>query len=249
MADGLRQGQFTRTQGAPERDTIIPRFHLAEIEDLEATAREGRPIYRTEERVELIMPGIANLTKPVQRVTDEHRQRWPDQYERFRKGQEMAVNGTPIEQWNILKRAQVLELKALDIYTIEDCAGLSDVACQRITRVGYALRDRARAYLDDAERMKQVTELQAIKDASEQRISELSAKVDNLSALLEQTSGRLVALQNAPSAIASAIPSDADPMERMKHNAPAAEGGRSSLEDLAPVKPRQPGQAQTAKRA
>ena len=236
----LKQGSYTRTGGAPERDPIIPRFHLAEIEDMAATAREGRPIFRTEERVEMIMPGIANLMKPVHRVTDEYRQRWPEQYERFRKGQEMSHSGTPIEQWNILKRAMVLELKALEIHTIEDCAGLSDTACQRIPRIGYTLRDRAKAYLDDAERMRQVTELQAIKDANDQKIADLTAKLEQQGELLERVSAQLIHLQNAPNPLAATAPMSLDPMEALRQGQPHAAPARSSLDDLAALPPAKP---------
>src|SRR4029077_1175917 len=117
MSD-VRTGQFTRTNSfAPStRDSVQPRFHIEPVVDEIASADQGRPIFRNEERVQFIMPGSPN--QPVFRVSDEHRQRWAEQYAAFKRGEEMAVDGTPLEQWPILTRGQVLELKAIGIYTV-----------------------------------------------------------------------------------------------------------------------------------
>src|SRR5690348_2123060 len=148
---GVRSGDYTRTGGfAPgQRDPIQPRFHIEAVPDDAASAAQGRPIFRQEERVQFLMPGSPN--QPVFRVTDEHRDRWPEAYAAFRRGEEMSPDGTPLEQWPILTRAQVLELKALNVFTVEQAAQLPDTAVQKIGRGGYALRDRAKAYLDEAD--------------------------------------------------------------------------------------------------
>ena len=114
MSD-VRTGQFTRTNSfsPTTRDPVQPRFHIEPIVDEVASASAGRPIYRNEERVQFIMPGSPN--QPVFRVTDEHRQRWGEAYAAFKRGEATATEGTPLEQWPILTRAQVLEMKALGI--------------------------------------------------------------------------------------------------------------------------------------
>src|ERR1700678_3614631 len=117
-AQRLTQGTYTRPKGGAPSSSF-PRFHMEAIEDPIASAAAGRPIYREEERVEIIMPGNPNA--PVFRVTDDHRAEWPDYYERFRKGLDFAVSGTPLEQWPVLGRKHVLELKAMDLHTVEQC--------------------------------------------------------------------------------------------------------------------------------
>ena len=72
----LKQGSYTRTQGAPSSNTY-PRFFTESVKDHVASAREGRDIFKPEERVEIIMPGISQLTKPVEKVSQEHVDRWP----------------------------------------------------------------------------------------------------------------------------------------------------------------------------
>lgn len=225
---------YTRTEslGQQTRDTTFPRFFLKEEQDHIATAREGRPIFKSIEMVEVIMPGVAIFNKPAFKVTDEHRQRWPEQYDKFKKGQEVAIDGTPIEQWSILNRAQVLELKALEIHTIEACAELSDTAIQRIPMYGRRLRDLAASYLDDAERMATVTRLTEEKARTDTRMAELEQKVTELTALLGQTHEQLMAVRNAQSAVATAVPAASDPIEMGKSVASAEPPAPSALAKL-----------------
>src|ERR1700741_4865537 len=152
MSD-VRTGQYTRTGtfSPSTRDPVQPRFHIEPVVDAVASAPAGRPIYRNEERVQFIMPGSPN--QPVFRVTDEHRQRWAEAYAAFKRGEEMTADGTPLEQWPTLTRAQVLELKAMGVYSVEQASQLPDTAVQRIGRGGYALRERAKAYLDEADNL------------------------------------------------------------------------------------------------
>lgn len=200
-----RTGQFTRSMSfmSGARDQVQPRFHMEAIQDNAATAREGRPIFRYEERVQHLIPGSPNQF--VERVNDEHRQRWPQQYEAFRRGEEMAAEGTPLEHWPILNRAQVMELKALGFSTVEQCAEMSDTAMQRIPIAGQRIRDRARAYLDEAQKAAFVEQLNRDNEALSSRIASLERQNEELSKLLERVSGQLTALRDKPDPIATYV--------------------------------------------
>src|SRR5882672_1558091 len=108
----IANGAYTRTNSyGPDMARVMPRFFIDSVEDHVASAREGRPIFRDEERVEIILPGNPQ-TRPVQIVNETHKQKWPDQYKAFKAGHEVALDGCPLEEWPRLKRSQVLELKA-----------------------------------------------------------------------------------------------------------------------------------------
>lgn len=228
----LNQGSFTRTYGAPEAGRNRPRFFIDTVEDAVASATQGRRIFQDLELVEIIMPGNM-LNRPVERVNDAHRQMWPEEYDRFKKGLTLAVNGTPLEEWPRLRPAQVKELKALDLLTVEDIAGMSDHVCQRIGMGGSNLRLLAKAFLDDVERNALTEKLAAEVQQRDLQNVELTNKVNELSALLNQVYGELQALKNAPSAIASHVPGMNDPAEaaRMQQHVPQAP---SSLDQIAP---------------
>lgn len=227
----VQNGQFTRTESfMPQRDSIMPRFYLESIEDQVASAREGRPIFRDQERVELLIPGNT-LNVKVDIVTDEHRQRWPEQYKRFKDGMEISANGTPLEQWPILKPAQVRELKALNLFTVEHVRDMTDQTCQQMRIGGMKMRTLAAAYLDDAAAGAALAKATADNERKDSELAELRGKVEQLSTLLNSVHADMQALRNAPSPIASHIPSSVDPMELFKQGQQIA-AGESSLDNL-----------------
>lgn len=240
----VSNGAFTRTNSfGGDGSRNYPRFHTEEVQDMAASEIAGRPIFKTEERVEIIMPGNSH-TRPVFKVTRDHQQQWPEEYKRWKDGMEMSVEGTPLEQWPPLKRAQVLELKALGFVTVEQVAAMNDLAVQRIGIGGMGLRNLAKAFLDDAEANALNVRLTADSERKDSKIAELSRKVDEMGALVENLHGRLQALQDAPNPLQSHIPGMSDPMERARQATPPPAPAQSSLDD---IKPRvRPAKAATA---
>lgn len=205
---------YTRTNGAPQagRDSTIPRFHMEAVPDPVASASAGRPIFAQQERVQFINPGSTN--SPVEIVNDGHKERWPDYYERFRAGEEFSATGTPLEQWSLLRKVNVLELKALGIHTVEQCAALSDVAVQRIGMGGYTIRENAKAYLDDAAAMSIVSEAIAAREAAESRLASLEKQLAELRPLLDQVHAENMMLKNQQPATETYVPGMHDPVQR-----------------------------------
>lgn len=224
---------YTRTFGMPQtgRDSTIPRFHMEAVEDPVATAREGRPIYFQQERVQYIQPG--NPNSPVQVVSEADRQRWPEHYKAFKAGEEWATEGTPLEQWPFLRKVNVLELKAQGIFTVEQCASLSDLACQNMGMGGLAIRDAAKAYLSDAEAMKIVSQAIADKDAADARAAHFEKQVNEMRPMLESLHKEVMALRNQAPPSETFIPGMHDPIQQAMQAAPATPVAASSLDALA----------------
>lgn len=234
----LGQGTYVRANSGADMSKVYPRFFEDTIVDPVASAREGREIYKTVDRVEIIMPGISQLTKPVENVTQEHIDRWSDQYKAFKAGQEMAVGGVPLEQWPILKRAQVLELKSMGFLTVEQVAEMSDHAAQRIGMGGSRLKQLAKSYLDDEVAQAEIARTTAENSQLKQTVAEQGEQIRNLSAMLERVSADLIALRNAPSPIATHIPAMADPAEAFRQAQSLEAAAQSSLADLPMPTPR-----------
>lgn len=204
-------GSYTRTEGVPQaRDSTIPRFHMEPVEDPVASASAGRPIFAQQERVQIIQPG--NPNSPVFRVTDEHRNRWPEHYKRFRAGEEVTADGTPLEQWPFLKRNHVLELKAIGIHTVEQCAGLSDLAVQNIGMGGRSIRENANAYLDEAAQISITSAALARAEAAEAREAAMAKQMSELRPMMDRMHTELMALKNAAPATETYVPGQHDPI-------------------------------------
>lgn len=229
---------YTRTESlAPgQRDLTVARFFIETVEDPIASAQTGRPCFKDEERVELIMPGN-NYNRPVQRVTQDHKERWPREYEAFQKGITICADGIPLEEWPRLRRSQIMELKALGFQTVEQVANMDDQAAQRVGMGGMQLRNLARAFTDDAERNAQLE----IETKKSDRLEMLNAgyqrQIDELKILTDRQHEQIMQLQNRQPEAETSVPSDHDPIERAKRN-PAPEVSRSSLDSIGEVRPR-----------
>lgn len=241
---GLANSAYTRNFGAASGGAFA-RFFLDDVQDELATAREGRPIFKSLERVEIILPGNPHA-RPVHNVTDEHKARWPEQYAAFKQGRDLVIDGTPLEQWPVLTRGMVLELKALEIHTVEQVAELSDVSLQRVGKGAFNLRERAKAYLDDAQAGALVEDLNRKLEAALSANAALQNQVTELGGITQSLQARLMAIENAPNAIQATIPGAMDPMEHARQHAPMETPSSSALDALTPVKRRGRPPAQAA---
>lgn len=236
----LSNGTYTRTEGAPPGG-VYPRFYMEAVQDELASANAGHACYREEERVEIILPGNP-LTCPVHRVNDEHRFRWAREYAAFKEGIEAAPDGIPIEEWPILNRAQVMELRALKIRTVEQMSQLPDTATQRAMGLAQ-LREKARAFLDDAAAIALTERVTKENDTLRNQVSTLTRQVEELGAATTQMHAELMAMRNAPHPLATTAPMSLDPLQAGRLMA-AGDMGRgapqSSLGEFAETR-RRPG--------
>ena len=168
------------------KDTCRPLFRMEAKQNKAKTITEGRPIFDQVPYVTIISPGDTKNV-PDTKVLDEHRQRWPREWEAFEKGLEQPINGTPINKWPVLNNAQVKELQALNIYTIEEVASLSDNNTQQITGL-MTLKQQAIAHLatakDDGvvyEALDKVEKLTEQMEAMAEENTMLRAQVENIS--------------------------------------------------------------------
>lgn len=230
--------EFIRNHsGMKAEGGVVPRFYVDAEEDPVASANAGRLICHSSEKVEVIFPGNP-WNKPVFKVTDEHRQRWPEAYAKFKAGQEQSPDGTPLEEWPILKRAQVLELKSLGFSTVEQLAEMPDLAMQKIGMGGRALKERASAFLDDADRIAVTERLTAQKDRDDAHITSLQNQVTQLQALVDTLHSQMQTFQNKAPEIQTAVPYHTDPVALAQMGQKPEAPATSSLDALATPKRR-----------
>ena len=158
-----------------DQDNVIPCFYLRSVYKKGKSKQEGRPIYEDQEYVQMLIPGDKNEI-PDMPVKDEHKERWPDQYKRFKEKQEPTTSGTPLHQWPEMTPARVSALKDINVFTVEQMANLNDVALKQVGPDGHELKRRAQNYLEVAEGVKSVEEMDELKarlDALESENKEL----------------------------------------------------------------------------
>lgn len=138
---------------------VVPYFRNEPFQDFEASAREGRPIFRDREVCEIRIAGDRNFAPVVpahdmwQRVDGEeitYAMRFKDAYARFQEGREQVAYGTPLSELPFLTEAKRAELRALKVYTAEALASLDGKPLSNLGQQGRELKNQAQAYLDSA---------------------------------------------------------------------------------------------------
>ena len=144
---------------------VTPVFKVMQVQDDGASMMQGRPVYKEMEVVEIQIPGNT-LTRgvfPVDAFANweidpetqfqypiAYKDRWPEQYERFKKGLTQSKSGTPLAEAPFLTELQRNDMRNLAIYTVEDLAALDSNALKAVGPRGRELKNRAMAYLETA---------------------------------------------------------------------------------------------------
>lgn len=165
---------------------LLVSFFLDSVHMTKASELAGRPIFEDREFVRIIPIGD-NKSEVVEEVTQTHRERFPDEYARFQRGEKEQQTGTPLKEWAFIRPAQIKMLNFLNIFTVENLAVCGDDSIQRMGPGGRQLVQQAQAYLmkaNDASAASQfVSENAELKEQIKQQaeqIGTLRAQVDEL---------------------------------------------------------------------
>lgn len=71
-------------------------------------------------------------------------------YERWKKGEEAPLNGTPIKEWPPLSPSERANLITIRIYTVEDLANANEDTLRQIGMGGRAMQQKAENWLKSA---------------------------------------------------------------------------------------------------
>ena len=178
-------------------DRLWVRFEMVSVEDPVKSAAEGRTICVDVPHIEIRTPGDRDniLFRPM---TDLDKQRFRKRYEEWMKTQnDEPTEGTPLSEVPIFRKREVEELRYMNIYTLEQCAGLSDAHVKK-DRGLFQYREKAKNYLDVALRGKEASRLQAEKDelqqwknANEQVQKDQAVLIQELRAQIQSLAGAM----------------------------------------------------------
>lgn len=105
-------------------------------------------------------------------------------YERWLKGQEDPVDGTPLDVCAFIPAGIVGHLRNLHIKSAEDLAALTDADLERVGMGARGFREKARAYVEskhgDAKLAVVNADLKADNERQQTEIDELKAQVNSL---------------------------------------------------------------------
>lgn len=165
--------------GEDQRGKMLVFFHTQQVKQNFESQKQKRPVFKEKIFITKLVPGD-NRLKIDRPLRETDLEEFPVEWARFEQKKAALVVGTPIEAWSILSDTQKAELRALNIFTIDQFANLPDSAGEKI--MGFNdMRDKARAFLKGAESsalLDQVrAEADATKQAQDREMAELRAQI------------------------------------------------------------------------
>jgi len=162
---------------------LFVQFFLAAVKNETKSAAEGRPIFDEIPMVKIITPGSRDVL--VNKAHQIYRDRFPLQWDRFQKKLTPVQDGTRLEEVPFLTVGQIAELKALNVFTLEQLAGLSDANSRHFMSFN-SMKQKAVAYLESAKSAAPITMLKNELEKRDSEIEVLKQQVAKLMAANEE---------------------------------------------------------------
>lgn len=195
----MAPGQQFGMNGGPRPASGIPKFVMIPVKTPNG--------YINVEYVDIITPGDPKAM-PRRKVTEGVIAQYPDYYAHWKRGLTMAPEGTPLEMWPVMTPAMVHQLKANNIFTVEQLATVADNNLMHIP-FGKTLRNQAKTWLEskkDSDALERAAaQQQAMQDGMrmmetrfDQEKAEMKAENAGLKKQLDAILARLGAPETAP---------------------------------------------------
>lgn len=137
------------------------RFERVAVENTKETVKQGKWVgndvdfvfitspYSKDEHPKKVSAWLDQLTLYViqGRVSQQRKDYYVSQYEAWKNGQELPVDGTPIKGWGMISPAQQQALVSVRILTVEDLAGINDDGIRQVGMGAVDMKQKAVAWL------------------------------------------------------------------------------------------------------
>ena len=160
-------------------------FHAVQVRNNFKSDAEKRPIFEERIFIKKLVPGDSTLIvdRPMR---EQDMEDFPIEWARFEQKKEQKVAGTPIDAWSAVSETQKAEFKALNIFTIDQFANLSDVVGNKI--MGFNdLRSKARTFIMAAQDSQMMDKIRAEMD---KKLEAQEAELAELRAMINKRAGR-----------------------------------------------------------
>lgn len=181
----IQQGQNYHVQHGTDAGLYVE-FHMEAVENKQKSEEAGRPIFEDKEYITIRIAGDSKTVRvrPVQTIFDvgvpPDAERWPRQYAAFKAQQSQAIEGTPLTEWSLITKSDAMSMKAMNIHTVEMLASLGDNNIDWLG--GRSMRDKAKAWLEQAQGNAGISKLQADNDSLKNQVEALK---NQMAALLD----------------------------------------------------------------
>lgn len=172
MQISVGQASYRDDAWGESKNQTIVYFEDRPVPDGPKSKEQGHPCFKNRTFIIKITPGdrLLRVERPMR---DEDKAEFPKQWEAYEKKQANTHTGWLLEQWPILTTIQVMEMKAQNIFTVEQLANISDAHTQKFMGA-QIFRQKARDALKMAKDDSYVVNLKERLEKAEATIAELT---------------------------------------------------------------------------
>ena len=174
---------FTTGAQAALDKSLLVKFFIKPRQDRAASEKEGRPVFKDVEHIDIRSGGSKDVV--ARPATENDKRRFPQHYAAFKNRTSEAVGmGMPLSEWAAVTASQVEELAYLNIKTVEQLATVADSQISAM-RGMYVLKEKAKIWLEAAQKNKPIFEMKNRLDDMERENEELKKSVSRLLEVIE----------------------------------------------------------------
>lgn len=181
--DGILRGSYNPDTGfgaQGDDSKVFAQFYNRAMIDGQASKDAGRTITRDVPHVRIIQPGESRLSVYDQPATNDDAARFPKQWAAFKAGEEQTVAGSPLSLLFPQSPATVDNLNRCGIRTVEMLATANDSALQEMGMGARSFQEKAKAYLENADKGK---DFHGLSDRVDKLLLQQQADKDRIAAL------------------------------------------------------------------
>jgi hypothetical protein len=160
-------------------DGLLVKFFIDSVHLTHESEKQGRPIFEDREFVEIIPVGDTK-TVLVRESNEKDRQRFIQEYERYKRGEGEKHIGTPLAEWPAMRPSQIRQLNYLNIFTVEHLSQCDDNAMQSIGPGARELVKSAVAYIERAKDVSVTTKYAIENERLKDELERVKEQVDKL---------------------------------------------------------------------
>ena len=155
-----------------------------------ASEQAGHPIFEDVDMVEIGIPGdMTNII--VREATERDKAAFASLFAQYKQGLEPSIEGTPVETWPRLTRAQAANYKALNFQTVEQIAEMSDTSASKVGMGAQADRTAAKAFLKLAKDAALAQQQALTIERQDAEMADLKRQIAELASLVDTNKGTL----------------------------------------------------------
>jgi len=175
---------FENAAQTEEDKKLLVKFFVKPRPDNAATLKEGRPIFKDVEYIDIRIPGdrTGGVSRPA---SHQDKLRFAPHYTAFKQRIEMPLEGTPLVEWPLITRSLAEELAFHNVKTVEHLSTMSDTHSGKFMGLN-ALKAKALKWLEQAGEEAKVHELQGQIFERDERIAHQGMQIDALQKQMTQ---------------------------------------------------------------